>query len=122
MEDFLIYATIPVTESDEDGEWTSRWLPVQCPRRDCGGEFMVRVTWTRLRKYTDHNDKTTVFTTKSCPYCFKVSKIPEKFWPEYVKEKYTKHKATNKEYFKVTLPRQKAQEAELKALAVKNRR
>ena len=99
-EDFIVYKTVRVP--NDDGTF-SRFLPVECPRRECGGEFLVTLNWKKLRRYTNKSTgETTVFITKSCPYCFMVSRIPRMYWPTFIKEKYDKTHDQWHKYFKTT--------------------
>ena len=86
---------------DEDGN-EERWIPVTCPRKDCRQEFMVKSTWRELRTYgkSDGSGQMKVFITKSCPYCFRVSRLPERWWPTHVRDKYNRSSDRAREYYK----------------------
>lgn len=73
---------VPVIEDGE--EVTLRMLKVTCPRADCRGEHFVRLRWKKLRQ-----TGTLIFITKSCPYCFRVSRVPERYWPRWVRNRYS---------------------------------
>lgn len=50
----------------EDGD-----AGLQCPRKDCGEEFIVnKEAWKEGRGYAPHHN------TRACPYCFRASVIP----------------------------------------------
>ena len=51
-------------------EWGNRTaaLLVTCPRRDCKREFIVSLAWKNCQP----------FIGRSCPYCFKASRVPPK--------------------------------------------
>lgn len=101
IEEYLTFATVRIPE---DNGAHSRWLPVVCPRKDCGQEFLVNLGWKKLRRYRNPStDVVTIFITKACPYCYKVSRIPRKYWPDFIKEKYDKSHATAREYYKTMI-------------------
>jgi hypothetical protein len=52
------------------------WLRVTCPR--CEGMFLVETKmWMRPLRYTSkHKGTTHVIIGRSCPYCFKVGRLP----------------------------------------------
>lgn len=58
---------------------TDRGVGLTCPRRGCGGKFIVNLDgiWEQREKEAE---KRTIFTdpvkTIPCPYCMKVSLIP----------------------------------------------
>ena len=70
--------TLPNFEVVEvDGKWGT----LRCPRRQCKGVFkVVRKKFKEPWEIRTHNTRGTLVeargTTKPCPYCFVVAKIP----------------------------------------------
>lgn len=52
-----------------DGSYDHVWL--QCPRRQCGGEFVVN-----REDFKAGRGDAADFRTRPCPYCFRASTIP----------------------------------------------
>lgn len=60
------------------------WLLVTCPREDCGETFLVNAKpWRKPRAYTAHNGKKYTVRGRSCPYCFRASRIPARRGSRY---------------------------------------
>jgi len=67
--------TLPMFAAKKSQDFPD-WLIVTCPREDCGLIFMVlRKEWFSNRIY---GPKDTVITGRSCPYCFKVGRLPSR--------------------------------------------
>lgn len=50
---------------------------VTCPRKTCGAEFWVPITWARLRSVDGANKSITIIITgRPCPHCSRVAEIP----------------------------------------------
>jgi hypothetical protein len=52
------------------------WALVTCPRDSCGETFLVKMSaWYKQRSY---GAKNTVIVGRSCPYCFRASRLPDR--------------------------------------------
>lgn len=55
------------------------WLLVTCPREDCNDTFLVRAShWLKPRKYRRLNGQEHTIKGRSCPYCFRASRLPSR--------------------------------------------
>jgi hypothetical protein len=94
VEDFITEpAAINASDPETGEDLLVRVLKVTCPRKGCGGEFWVRLKWKKPRLGVTARSlgrERVVFITRSCPYCFAVSRIPRKYWPKWLKDGYDK--------------------------------
>jgi hypothetical protein len=54
------------------------WLIVACTRDGCGHKFVVKKSEWRRKRYGIKNN---LLIGRPCPYCFKVSRIPDRINP-----------------------------------------
>lgn len=55
---------------------------VKCPRKKCGGSFLVRTHWKKPRISITGDTKSSAFYSKQCPYCGLTNFIPERLIPK----------------------------------------
>jgi hypothetical protein len=73
-------------------------LLIHCPRKDCESWFVVPRAWKKLRSFK-RGDEKFYFITKPCPHCFKVSRLPVRWWPKGIAELYQAKADLNRDYF-----------------------
>lgn len=75
--------TLPVFNATKSKDFPG-FLIVFCPREDCVGTaherpFIVHQwTWMRPDRIVRSNGQATLITGRSCPYCFRVARLPRR--------------------------------------------
>jgi len=71
------HVSLQKTFSVKKSEDFPDWLLVTCPYEDCDDTFLVRAShWRQPRKYKRLSGEEFTITGRSCPYCFRASRIP----------------------------------------------
>lgn len=67
---------LPIFEVTRSKDYKA-WFIVICPRDDCGQTFLVLGSaWRKNRVYTDIKGNSHTINGRSCPYCFRPSRVP----------------------------------------------
>lgn len=73
-----VISQLPVFEAKRSEDYRS-WLVVTCPRDDCNNTFLVHRKWLRpLKRVARATGAEFTIVGRSCPYCFRASRIPER--------------------------------------------